>query len=112
MVAHNPIAGIKVEQNSGKSDQERLAMLPCPFCGAEPVFPEAKDVRGTCYDAGCEDCAIATISIQIIDCFDYGESPNREDVNNSWDDENIKYGDKFIAAARNEAIERWNTRTA
>lgn len=87
-----------------------MPLLCCPFCGSEPDFPLVDDVYGTCYDAGCNDCGIATISIQIIDCFDYGESPNREDVHNSWDDENVKYGDKFIEVARDEAIERWNTR--
>lgn len=85
-------------------------LKPCPFCGSEPEFPEANEVYGTCYDAGCNDCGVATISIQIIDCFDYGESPNRGDAHDSWDKESSKYGDKFIDVARSEAISRWNAR--
>lgn len=92
------------------SESDFNVLLCCPFCGSAPVFPEIKDVYGTCYDAGCEDCGVATISIQIIDCFDYGKSPNREDAHNSWDEVNIKYGDSFIEVARNEAIAMWNKR--
>jgi hypothetical protein len=88
-------------------------LLCCPFCGTKPEFPEVKDALGTYYDAGCNDCGVATISIQIIDCFGYGvESPNRNDAHDSWDEENIKYGDDFIAVARNEAISMWNARAA
>ena len=89
---------------------EAVALLCCPFCGAEPFFPEARDVIGTSYEGGCEDCGVASISIQVIDCFDYGESPNIDDVRNSWDSENIRYDDKFITVARNKAINQWNTR--
>lgn len=87
-------------------------LLPCPFCGTEPEFPNVDEVYGTCYDAGCNDCWVATISIQIIDCFDYGESPNRDDAHDSWDKEASKYGDEFIEVARTEAAKRWNTRQA
>jgi hypothetical protein len=83
---------------------------PCPFCASRPSFPEVKDVLGTCYDAGCENCGMAFMSIQIIDCFDYGESPNREDAHNSWDENNIKYGDEFVGIARDIAVSRWNDR--
>ena len=83
---------------------------PCPFCGAAPIFPEVKDVYGTCYEGGCEECGIATISIQIIDCFDYTQSPTRAEVSYSWDQKNVKYGDEFIQFARKEALRQWNTR--
>ena len=86
-------------------------LLCCPFCGSEPIFPAAKDVLGTYYEAGCNDCGLAAISIQIIDCFNHTESPTREDARDSWDQENIKYGDYFINIAINEAIKRWNART-
>ena len=95
---------------TAKNDTPKSELLPCPFCGSNPIFPESKDVFGTCYEAGCEDCCIPHISIQIIDCFDYGESPNRSDVHDSWDQKNIKYGDKFIEVARSEAIDDWNSR--
>ena len=86
-------------------------LLGCPFCGSKPNFPEAKDVLGTCYEAGCNGCGLPTFSIQIIDCFSYNcGSPNREDANNSWDEENIKYGNDFINIARNEAIKVGKTR--
>lgn len=85
-------------------------LKPCPFCGSEPEFPEVNEVYGTCYDAGCNDCGVATISIQIIDCFDYEETPSRKDASNSWDKESSKYGDEFIEVARSEAISQWNTR--
>ena len=85
-------------------------LMSCPFCGSPPVFPESKEVYGTCYDAGCEDCGLPTISIQIIDCFDYGESPNRQDVHNSWDEVNSQYGVQYVDVARNEAVNMWNRR--
>jgi len=84
-----------------------LTLKPCPFCGAAPVFPDAKDVYGTCYDAGCEECGIATISLQIIDCFDHP----RSHVHDSWDKDKIQYGLEYIEVARQEAIEAWNKRT-
>lgn len=87
-----------------------INLLCCPFCGSRPEFPDVSEVFGTCYDAGCNACGVATISLQIIDCFDHGESPNREDAHNSWDENNIKYGDSFIKVARDEAIKQWNTR--
>jgi len=78
----------------------------CPFCGSKPVFPESKEVFGTCYEPGCEDCGIATISIQIIDCFEYP----RDHVHESWDNEKIQYGIEYIEVARKLAIEDWNKR--
>ena len=85
-------------------------LLTCPFCGSKPVFPEAKDVYGTCYDAGCEGCGIATISLQIIDCFDCESKPNIEDARNSWDSVNAQYGVEIRETARNQAIEMWSNR--
>ncbi len=88
-----------------------MSELPtCPFCGSKPVFPEAKEVYGTCYDAGCEECGIATISLQIIDCFDWESKPSREDAHNSWDSDNAQYGIEIIEVARNQAIEMWSNR--
>jgi hypothetical protein len=81
-------------------------VMPCPFCGNTPIFTDAKDVFGTCYEAGCEECGIPSISIQIIDCFDRP----RDDVHDSWDNETMQYGLEYIEVAREEAIERWNTR--
>jgi hypothetical protein len=85
-------------------------LKPCPFCGSAPEFPEVSEVFGTCYEAGCNECSMATISIQIIDRFHYGESPNRDDAYNSWDVDALKYGDEFIGIVRSEAIKEWNTR--
>lgn len=82
----------------------------CPFCGSKPSFPEVKDVYGTCYEAGCEDCGIATISIQIIDCFDYGNSPNRKEAHESYDEKEMQYGFNFIGIVRDSAINDWNRR--
>lgn len=82
-----------------------------PFCGSDPIFPEAENVYGTCYEAGCEDCGIATISIQIIDCFDFDSSPSRNDAHDSWDDDKAQYGVKFIEIVRNKAIAMWSNRT-
>jgi hypothetical protein len=84
------------------------ALLCCPFCGSEPVFPESKDTYGTCYEAGCEDCGLPTLSIQIIDCFDYP----RDHVHYSWNESEIQYGIEYIEVARSEAIERWNKRAS
>lgn len=85
-------------------------LKPCPFCGSAPEFPDANDVLGTCYESGCNDCGTARISIQIIDCFDYGDSPNREDAHNSWNDDEVKYGNEFIEVARDIAVKQWNSR--
>jgi hypothetical protein len=82
-------------------------LLPCPFCGNAPIFPDAKDVYGTCYEAECEGCGIPSILIQIIDCFDHP----RDYVHNSWNSETMQYGLEYIEVARQEAIARWNTRT-
>lgn len=88
-----------------------MSILNCPFCGSTPVFPEAKDVLGTCYDAGCEDCGVPTISMQIIDCFEFDDAkPNRDDAHNSWNQAECKYGKDIIEVARRQAIEDWNTR--
>jgi hypothetical protein len=87
---------------------DEQAIKPCPFCGAAPVFPDAKDVLGTCYEAGCEECGVPSLSIQIIDCFDHP----RDHVHESWNNETMKYGLKYIEVARQEAIDLWNTRTA
>lgn len=78
----------------------------CPFCGSKPEFPEAKEVIGTCYEAGCNACGIPTISIQIIDCFDCP----RDRIYDSWDNVNHKYGVEYIEVARQEAINDWNDR--
>lgn len=82
-------------------------LLICPFCGSAPVFPDAKDVLGTCYEAGCEDCGMARADLQIIDCFDY---PERSPVNESWDNNPPRYGLEYVEIARQEAINRWNER--
>lgn len=81
-------------------------LKPCPFCGSSPDFPKAKYVFGTCYCAGCDECGIATVSIQIIDCFDYP----RGDVHNSWDENTKQYGIHYILVARAVAVEKWNNR--
>lgn len=78
----------------------------CPFCGSEPVFPEAKDVFGTFYDAGCENCGIPTMSLQIIDFFDRP----RNQIHDSWNYETNQYGVEYIEVVRKIAINDWNTR--
>lgn len=83
----------------------------CPFCGSKPVFPEVKDVYGTCYEAGCDDCGIASISIQIIDCFDYDGTPSRSEAHASYDENEMQYGFNFIAMVRESAINDWNKRS-
>jgi len=85
-------------------------LKPCPFCGAAPTFPEIKDAYGTQYEGGCEECGIATVSIQIIDCFDYEENPTRIDAHDSWNSQESRFGDYFISIARNLAISEWNIR--
>ncbi len=81
-------------------------LLCCPFCGSRPVFPEAKYVFGTFYEGGCEDCGIPTISIQIIDCFDYP----RDKIHDSWNEETFQYGVEYIEVARMRALAAWNNR--
>lgn len=81
-------------------------ILNCPFCGSVPNFPEVGEVYGTFYDAGCEDCGVANISLQISDCF---ERP-RDNVYAAWDENEMKYSDDIIKVARDTAIEMWNTR--
>ena len=86
--------------------EDNQELRECPFCGSDPVFPDSKDVRGTCYDAGCEECGVAKISIQIIDCFDYP----RDHVHDSWDNEKTCYAQEYIEEARRQAIAAWNRR--
>ena len=81
-------------------------ILNCPFCGEEPEFPDASEVYGTCYDAGCDNCGIPSISLQIIDCFDHP----RDHVHAAWDENIMQYDIKHIEVARQEAIRAWNTR--
>jgi len=91
------------------SDQDNTTLpelKPCPFCGDAPVFPESKDVVGTCYDCGCEGCGMASLSLQIIDCFDHP----RDHVRASWNNDNYTYGVEYIEVARQQAIEDWNRR--
>lgn len=78
----------------------------CPFCGSTPEFPEAKNVFGTYYECGCNECGIPVMSLQIIDFFDYP----RDAVHDSWDAEESRYGLKYIDKVRTEAIEMWNNR--
>ncbi len=94
------------KETAGSDTVERRVIKPCPFCGSIPVFPEAKDVYGICYDAGCEDCGVATISLQIIDCFDRP----RDHVHDSWDEKEVKYADEYIEVAKREAESLWNRR--
>ena len=89
-----------------EKDDNTPELLPCPFCGDTPVFPEAKDVVGTCYDAGCDDCGMVIMSLQIIDCFDYP----RDYVHASWNNDNHTYGIEYIEVARQQAIADWNRR--
>ena len=81
-------------------------MKGCPFCNMPPDFPEAKDTFGTFYEAGCVECGLATISIQIIDCF---ERP-RDKVHESWNEETLQYGIEYIEVARKTAIDLWESR--
>jgi hypothetical protein len=78
---------------------------PCPFCGAKPNFPEVGEVFGTCYDAGCENCGLASLSFQISDSMTIEERLSDPFTN-------YKYQDEYIERVRNEAIEAWNTRAA
>jgi len=84
-----------------------ITVLPCPFCGNTPIFPKAKDVFGTYYEAGCEKCGIASISIQISDFFD---DYKIDSVHDSWDNKAMQYGLEYIDEVRQESIELWNTR--
>lgn len=81
-------------------------ILPCPFCGSKPDFPEAKDVYGTYYEYGCNDCCLATDSLSIIDCFDRP----RDHVHDAWNGDTHQYGLEYIEVARKQAIEGWNSR--
>lgn len=83
-----------------------MELIPCPFCGSTPIFPDPTEVFGTCYDAGCEECGIASVSLQITDYFDYPKN----DVYNSWDKKSLQYGIKYIEKVKNIAVNMWNKR--
>jgi hypothetical protein len=87
-----------------------IKLKPCPFCGSTPSFPLVKDVYGTCLEADCQNCGMASVSIQIIDCFDYEGSPNRAEAHASYCEKTIQYGFHYIGIARDIAIAEWNTR--
>jgi len=81
-------------------------ILPCPFCGGKPTFPEAKDVYGSCYDvSGCCDI-ITGPSYQICD---YMTIEERTDPK-CWDDNNLQYDHKYINRVKDRILEMWNTR--
>ena len=81
-------------------------LLPCPFCGSSPTFPEAKYVFGTFYEAGCETCGLANVSVQISD--ELVTIKARE----SWDNKKLQYGIPYIEIVRQNAIKAWNTRAS
>lgn len=87
-----------------------VKLKPCPFCGSAPEFPLVKDVYGTYFEAGCEDCGMATISIQIIDFFNYEETPTRKNVHASYCEKEMKYEHQYVKIVRDIAIAKWNTR--
>lgn len=76
-------------------------MLPCPFCGTTPS-PES-NVHGTQYEIWCEDCGQAVVGIQISDLMTMDERLSDPFTNH-------RYRQEFIDRAREEAINRWNTR--
>jgi uncharacterized phage protein (TIGR01671 family) len=86
----------------------RIDILSCPFCNSMPDFPDAKDVYGTCYDAGCVMCGIATLSIQIIDMFETQEQRNL--AHNLFDNDTHQYHVDHIEVARKYAMKEWNKR--
>lgn len=81
---------------------ERLVMLPCPFCGAEPYKQDAGDVIGTCCDIEC-DCGMARASVQICDLMTIKERASADFID-------CMYPLKYRQRALEHCIRLWNTR--
>jgi endogenous inhibitor of DNA gyrase (YacG/DUF329 family) len=80
--------------------------LPCPFCGHEVEFPESSQFHGTWYETQCDNCGLASVSLQICDFF----PDQRDELHASWSDDNCSYGIEFTDKVRAEAIAMWNKR--
>lgn len=79
-------------------------LKPCPFCGGDAVFPDTSEIYGAWLDdAGCINCGIATISIQICDYLTIEER-------DTWNNVKCRYGINALEKVRQIAIDMWNTR--
>ena len=77
-------------------------ILPCPFCGEEPVVPDVDDVIGTSCDIGCK-CGMAVLSVQLFDIMSLEEYLNA-------DFDGHMYPLEYRQRALDYCVKRWNTR--
>jgi hypothetical protein len=79
-----------------------MELLPCPFCGAAPEFP---DGSGTVIEIECPDCGCASAGVQVCDCMTTAER-----FAHSFDMKTLRYPQEFVDRAITEAAHLWNTR--
>lgn len=79
-------------------------LLPCPFCGEQPVI---EYLNGSCLDYGCHDCCMSTDSIQICDLMTIDERLAERELSQK---NAYRHEQKFVDRAIAEAKKKWNNR--
>ena len=82
------------------SPKNKPEVLPCPFCGSYPDLPTGD---GTQYEIECDDCGMASSSVQISDLMTIEERI-------SVDFTDYRYPEEYINRARAESVSAWNRR--
>jgi hypothetical protein len=83
-------------------------LKPCPFCGGKPKF---WDGLGTQADLTCDDCAVASVNMQVSDCLTQDERFGNAGQGFSFIGKpHYRYEQKAIQRVNEKMTEIWNTR--
>lgn len=95
-----PNAMNRIEEPEPQTCEGQMSsLLPCPFCGCVPAFPNGD---GTQYEIEC-DCGMAHSCVQISDLMTMEERC-------SDDFSHYRYGEEYVERAKLEALKNWNVR--